>query len=359
MRTKLKPKPRYRLRNWPEYNTALRSRGSLTLWLDEAVTFWIDPESQTHHTRHGGPPGRPHRGHPCVYSETAITCMLVIRAVFHLPLRAAVGFVEWALQAKGYKDLRVADPSTLSRRAATIEVRLPTSHRDGEPLNLVVDSTGLKVYGEGEWKTKKHGWTRHRTWRKLHIGIDADTLDIRVLEVSAPEVGDSQMLPQLLAAEHFPIAQATGDGSYDSRACYETVASRPEHPLAVFPPRRERRRGQPLRPDRGHPRPAMRRTNRSYSLHTWQHGNCKAPPLDRDQHVRRIRRIGRRRWKEEVGYNSRSLVETEISRLKGIFGSAISSHKPATQLTEVRIRAAALNQMTSLGMPDSYLVHAH
>jgi hypothetical protein len=95
-----------------------------------------------------------------------------------------------------------------------------------------------------------------------------------------------------------------------------------------------------------------------YSNHIWQHGNCKAPPLDRDEHVRRIRRIGRARWKEEVGYHRRSLAETAIFRLKTIFGASISSRKMSTQTTEVLIRGAALNRMTALGMPDSYLVQA-
>jgi hypothetical protein len=367
-----KPKARYRLRNWPEYNTALTNRGSLTLWLDEATASWIDADSQTHHTRHGrsdgGCPGRPHRGHPRVYSDVAIKCMLTMRAVFHVPLRATVGMVSSALKLMGHSELPVADHTTLSRRSRTLEITLPVTHSNEplhEPLHLVVDSTGLKVYGEGEWKVKKHGWTRHRSWIKMHLGVDVERKEIkheiRVLAVSKPQVADGQMLPTLLDAEKSPIAQVTGDGAYHSRSCYDAVARRPERPLAVFPPPRERRRGQHPRPDRGHERPDSERRKTKdgssfggYSLHTWQHGNCKARPLDRDEHVRRIREVGRERWKEEVDYNKRSLVETTISRMDRIFGPSISSRKMSTQTTEVFIRGAALNRMTALGMPDSY-----
>lgn len=350
MRTKRNPKARYRLRNWKEYNAALVHRGSLTLWLDEeAVSAWFDTESTMHRMGH-------RRGHPRKYSSLAITCMLTLKAVYHLPLRATVGLVQSVMGLMGYPELPVAHSSTLSRRSKSLAVPLPVTHCN-EPINLVVDSTGLKVYGEGEWKTKKHGWTRHRTWRKVHIGMDVDTFEFRVIEVTEPKVGDSEMLPQLLAAEQSALSQVIGDGGYESRRCHEAVAMRPERPRAIFPPRRERRRGRPVRPDRGHPRSPTRRTNARYSNHIWQHGNCKAIPLDRDEHVRRIRQVGRARWKEEVGYHKRSLVETGIWRFKIITGASLSSRKASTQLTEVRIRAAVVNRMTALGMPDSYLVH--
>lgn len=374
MNTKPRPKARYRLRNWKEYNANLRRRGSLTLWLDEeAISAWIDPESRTHRTRHHGEHiGRPHRGHPRRYSPIAIKCMLTMKAVYHLPLRATAGFVQSVMRLTGHSELPVPDPSTLSRRAMTLKVVLPV-RRPNEPIHLVVDSSGLKVYGEGEWKVKKHGWTYHRSWLKVHLGVDAGTSEnknenkneIRVLGVSTPKVGDGQLLPQLLDSEQSSLAQVTGDGAYHGHGCYEAVARRPERPLAVFPPPRERRRGQHPRPDRGHEQPDhMHRATKQgdfqgYSLHTWQHGNCKengkAAPLDRDEHVRRIRRVGRARWKKEVGYHRRSLVETAVFRLKTIFGASISSRKMSTQTTEVFIRGAALNRMTALGMSDSYL----
>jgi hypothetical protein len=349
VRTKPKPKRRYRLRNWREYNAALVQRGSLTLWCDAAaLTGWVER----------GRTGR--RGAPARYSALAITCMLALQAVFHLPLRATVGFVRTLLGLLGHGALPVAHASTLSRRRATLAVPLgarPATALPG-PLHLVVDTTGLKVYGEGEWKVRQHGWVKHRTWVKLHLAVDAGTQEIRTLGVTAATVADATYFPTLLASEPAAVAQVTGDGAYEGRRCYGAVAARPEHPRAVFPPRRERRASRPPRPDRGHPRPATRRRNRGYSLHVWQHGNCQAPRLDRDEHVRRIRRIGRRRWKQEVGYHRRSLVETAISRLKRCFGAHVTARRHAAQTVELRLRAALLNRMTALGRPDSYAILA-
>lgn len=354
MRTNRQPPRRYRLRNWREYNAALTRRGSLTVWCDaEAVAGWVAR----------GRTGR--AGHPRTYSDAAITCMLTLKAVFHLPLRATAGLVQSLLGLLGHAALPVAHPSTLSRRAATLAV--PLGVRDvaaiAEPLHLVVDTTGLKVYGEGEWRVRRHGWTKRRTWRKVHLAVDVATHELRALAVSTQERGDGELLPDLLAQEAAPLAQVTGDGAYAGRACYAAVAARPERPggrppRAVFPPPRERRAGRPPRPDRGHPRRPGQRQNRGYRLRIWQHGNRHAPPLDRDAHVRRLRRVGRRRWKREVGYHARSLAETAVWRLKAAFGDRLSARRFATQATEVFVRGAALNRMLALGMPDSVPVPA-
>ena len=356
MRKKPKPKPRYRLRNWREYNAALVRRGSLTVWCDEAaVAGWVAR----------GRSGR--RGHPRTYSDAAIACMLTLRAVFRLTLRATEGLVRSLLPLLGHAALPAADYTTLSRRGATLAV--PVAVRDpaeiAEPLHLVVDTTGLKVYGEGEWKVRQHGWTRRRTWRKVHLAVDAATHELRAMAVSTQERGDGELLPLLLAQEDAPLAQVTGDGGYDEWRCYAAVAARPERPggrppRAVFPPPRERRPGQRLRAASQRRRrrrerrgPLTRRPPAAYRLRVRQHGNCKRPPLDRDQHVRRIRRVGRRRWKQEVGYHARSLAETAVWRLKALFGDRLRGRRFATQATEVFLRGAALNRMLALGMPDS------
>jgi Transposase DDE domain len=350
VRTKRKPKHRYRLRNWREYTTARRTRGSLTFWCDAAVlTSWVARERT----------GR--RGRPRTYSDAALTCMLTLQALFHLSLSATVGCLRSLLTLWGgpAADLPVAHEATLSRRRRTLPVPLLSPARGARngPLHLVVDATGVKVYGEGEWKVKQHGWAKHRTWIKAHLGVDAATQAVRVLGVTAASVGDSTYFPTLLAQEPASLAQVTGDGAYEGRRCYEAVAARPEHPRAVFPPRRERRAGRPPRPTKGRPYPATTRGRyRHYTLHVWRHGNCAAPPLDRDQHVRRIRRVGRRRWKQEVGYHQRSLAETAISRDKRIFGPSLTARDPAGQATTLRIRYAALNRMLQLGRPDSYRV---
>lgn len=350
MRTRPRPKRRYRLRNWRDYNTALVRRGSLTLWCDAAVVAgWVARERT----------GR--RGRSRTYSDLAITCLLTLRAVYHLPLRATVGFARSLLTLLGHAALPIAHPATLSRRARALGVALPLRAPPG-PVHLVVDSTGLKLYGEGEWKVRQHGWTTRRTWRKLHLAVDAATGELHAVGVTAPRVGDAAYLPTLLAAIATPLAQVTGDGGYDSWGAYGAVAARPERPRAVFPPPHERRPGQALRRTRRRPGPRplprQRRRADAYRLRIRQHGNAHAPRLERDEHVRRLRRIGRRRWKEEVGYHRRSLVETAVFRCKQLFGDHLRGRLPATQTTEVRIRAAALNRMTHLGMPDSYAVRA-
>ncbi len=325
MRTKPVSKRRYRLRNWPDYNAALVRRGSLTLWCDEAaLADWVER----------GRTGR--RGRPRTYSDLAITCMLTLQTVYYLPLRAVEGLVHSLVHLMGLGDrLPVADYSTLSRRRPALDVRLPTRQPAG-PLHVVVDSTGLKVYGEGEWKVRQHGWTKHRTWLKVHLMVDETTSELRAVGVSTPAVTDGQMLPDLLAAEAAPLAQVTGDGIYDEWRCWDAVAARPEQPRAVFPP---------PRPRRGPKRARIR-----------QHGNCRRRPLDRDQHIRRIRRVGRRRWKQEVGYHRRSLAETAVYRVKTLFGPHVRARRFEAQAQEVFIRCAALNRMTALGMPDSYAI---
>jgi Transposase DDE domain len=343
--TKSKSKRRYHLRNWSEYTAARRQRGSLTVWCDRAVlASWVVRERS----------GR--RGRSRTYSDGAIACLLTLQAVYHLSLSATVGFARSLLAVLGgaAAALPVAHEATLCRRRRTPVVPLPVRPPLG-PLHLVVDTTGLKVYGEGEWKVRQHGWAKHRTWIKVHLGVDSATHEVRVVGVTPPHVTDGTYFPTLLAQEPAPLVQVTGDGAYESRACYAAVAARPEQPRAVFPPRRERRAGRPPRPRRGG-QPVHQRQNRQYVLHVWQHGNCAAPPLPRDAHVRRIRRIGRRRWKQEVGYHRRSLAETAVFRLKQVFGPGVPAQSLAAQTTTVRLRAAALNRMSALGMPESYAV---
>ena len=331
MRKRTQPKSRYRLRNWRDYNAALVRRGSLTFWCDEAVLArWGE---------HARPGERRRRGRPRTYSDLAISTVLTLKAVYHLSLRATEGLVQSLvalLRLPG--PLPVPDYSTLSRRQPRLEVRLPKRTPAG-PLHVVVDTTGVKVYGEGEWKVRQHGWLKHRLWRKVHLLVDADSGELRGLGLSTLDLTDGELLPALLAAEPAPLRQVTGDGMYDEWRCWDAVAARPERPRAVFPP---------PRPRRGPKRARIR-----------QHGNCRhRPPLDRDEHIRAIRRVGRRQWKKDVGYHARSLAETAVFRFKTLFGPRLSARSFEAQFTEVCLRGAALNRMTALGMPDSYAVDA-
>jgi len=316
-------KHRYRLRNWRDYNTALVRRGSLTLWFDAAaVAGWAGR----------GRAGQ--RGRPPTYSDLAITVLLTLRAVYHLTLRSTEGFAG-SLVALLRVTLPVPDFSTLSRRQRTLAVPLPVRPVTA-PLHWVIDSTGLKIFGEGEWKVRQHGWTKHRRWLRLHLAVDAATGELRSLGVSTNNVYDGEMLPEMLAAEQAPVRQVTGDGAYDQWSCWDAVAARPERPRAVFPPPRTYRRVR---------RPRIR-----------QHGNSAAPPLERDTAIRRIRAVGRAAWKREVGYHQRSLAETAVWRWRSFFGDHVHARTIDRQFTEIFICGAVFNRMTALGMPDSYPV---
>jgi hypothetical protein len=255
--------------------------------------------------------------------------MLTLQVVYHLPLRATVGLVQ-SLVALLQQPLPVADASTLARRRAHLTVRLPV-HPATAPLHLVVDATGLKLYGEGEWKVRQHGWTCHRRWLKVHLAMDVATRELRAVGVSRNDVTDGEMLPLLLAAEPAPLARVIGDGLYDEWRCWNAVATRPERPQAIFPL---------PRPRRGPKRARIK-----------QHGNRHAPPLDRDAHLRAIRRVGRAQWKRDVGYHQRSLIETEIGRFKGLFGERVSARSLDGRVTEIFLRCAVLNRLTHLGRP--------
>jgi hypothetical protein len=312
---KKKTKRAYRLRNWKHYNAALVQRGSLTLWVsDDALAAWRN------HDRTGKP------GRPRTYSDTAVLCMATLKEVYHLPLRATQGLMRSLVKLLGL-DLSVMDFSQLSRRCATLEVALPRS-KSSQPLHLVVDSTGVKVFGEGEWKVRQHGYTKRRTWRKLHLGADAETGEIVTAVVTTNNVADSQVLEEMLEQVEGDIQQVSGDGSYDKRNCYDAIGKRKAR--AAIPPRRNAK--------------------------IWQHGNTKQERLQRDENLRRIRQVGRKAWKQEVDYHRRSLAETQMFRVKTIFGDRVGARQFAGQATQMLVRCAALNRMTHLGMPDSYAV---
>ena len=314
MKTK-KTKRTYRLRNWKHYNSALVQRGSLILWVsDEVITAWRNTEKT----------GKP--GHPRTYSDTAVLCMAMLKEVYHLPLRATQGLTESLMKLLGL-DLPVMTYSQLSRRCAVLEVSLPRRKKP-EPLHMVVDSTGVKVFGEGEWKVRQHGYSKRRTWRKLHLGADESTGEIVAVVVTTNNLADSQVLEDLLEQVDDEMEQVSGDGSYDKRNCYEAIRKRKAK--AAIPPRRNAK--------------------------IWQHGNSKEDRLIRDENLRRIRQVGRKKWKQEIGYHRRSLAETQMFRMKTIFGERVSARRFAGQATQMLVRCAALNTMTHQGMPDSYAV---
>lgn len=313
--THKKPKARYRLRNWSEYNRALVQRGSLTLWITEDVLqTWHPTEAENK------------RGRPRTYTETAIETMVMLQEIYHLGLRQTEGLMQ-SIGELLHLEVAIPDYTTLSRRRATLEIVLPRT-RPTEALHVVVDSTGVKVFGEGEWKVRQHGYTYRRTWRKVHVGVDEASGEIVAAVVTTNNYGDSQILPDLLAQGEEELAQVSGDGGYDRRNCYEAIRGRQAH--ATIPPQ--------------------------HNAKIWQHGNTKAERLARDQNLRRIRQIGRAAWKRECGYHRRSLAETTMFRLKTIFSDRVTAHGFAGQAAQMLVRCAVLNRMTQLGKPDSYRV---
>jgi hypothetical protein len=304
-------KRRYRVRNWPDYNSALVRRGSLTLWLDSrSLGSWLSRDS----------PAR--RGRRRTYADSAITCCLLLREVYHLPLRATEGLARSLLSLLA-AELPAPDYSTLSRRARLL--RLSLSAPAGQKIaHLVIDSTGLKLYGEGEWRVRVHGWARHRTWRKLHLAIDASTQQVAAALITSKEVVDARGLPRLLKAVEAPVGRVYADGAYDSRGCYRAIRERGAH--SVIPPRK---------------------------------GSVRWPDeylRDRNANLRGVEGHGAAGWKRRAKYHRRSLVETAIFRLKALFSDRLRSREAERQRTEVAVRCAALNRMTGLGMPRSFAV---
>jgi len=314
------PRPRrktiYHVRNWSEYDRALVQRGSLTLWIDARV------QQQWEYA------GPPRRGAQFTYSDVAIEAMLTLKELFHLSNRATEGLGRSLFDLLRVR-LAVPDHTTLSRRGKTLRVRLPRQARG--PLHLVLDSSGLKVYGEGEWKVRQHGWSQRRTWRKLHLGVDADSGEIQAAVLTEAGAHDAEVVAALLEQVERPLASLAADGAYDRANVYQAVQARaPTAPISI-PPRRDAR------------------------IH--QHGNRHAPPLPRDENLRYIRQHGRARWKRVSGYQRRCLAETAVFRLKTIFGDRLSARQFDTQATELGIRCRVLNRMTHLGMPESYPVN--
>src|SRR4051794_21099824 len=304
------PRQRHRVTNWAEYDAALLQRGSLTVWFtDEAVAAWrAEPR-----TTRGGQPW---------YSPLAILTALTLRAVFRLGLRQTEGLVGSILRLLGL-DLAVPDHTTLSRRAATLEV--PRSRSGSGPLHLLVDSTGLKLGGAGEWLVEKHGTRTRRAWRKLHLGVDAVTGRIEAVELTTSEADDGSRVGPLLDQLEGAVASFTGDGAYDREDVYDAVAERHPEAAVVVPPRKG----------------------------AVPSGTAETAPTRRDRHLRLIAEHGRLGWQKASGYNRRALAEAAMSRYKRVIGDALRSRADRRQATEVAIGVHVLNRMLELGRPES------
>ena len=314
-RTQSRQRELYRVRNWSEYEKALVQRGSITFWLsaDFEQTWLYTGEKQ--------------RGSQFDYSDKAIEIMLTIKEVFHLNNRGMEGFVRSLFQMMKI-NLPVPDHTTLSKRGKTLKVKLP--RKTNGSIHLVLDSTGMKIYGEGEWKVRKHGYSKRRTWRKLHLGADPDSGEIQTVLLTANSISDDAVVKDMLEKIEQTLLSCAADGAYDKRKVYDALNGHSPDVDILIPPRKNAR--------------------------IWQHGNSKQEHLKRDENLRYIRKYGRKQWKEDSGYHIRSLAETILFRLKIIFGDTLSARLLETQSTQTLIRCLALNKMTQLGMPQSYSV---
>ena len=192
------------------------------MWIDEAALAKL-------------PDAEPARGRPRLYSDALIQALLGVKTVYRLPLRALQGFAQ-SLRDLAFATLPVPNYATLCRRAQTLEVELPIL-RDSEPIHLVVDSTGLKVYGEGEWKVRQHGYSKRRTWRKVHLALNANTGQVRAALMTHRDVADGDVLADLLGQipDDEPIDVIGGDGAYDTKPCHAALTARGA--VASIPPR--------------------------------------------------------------------------------------------------------------------------
>jgi hypothetical protein len=307
----------YRVRNWADYNQALKQRYDITIWVEEATCqAW----------QYTGPR---QQGGQYTFSDVAIECMGTLREAYHLPLRGTEGFLRSLFKLMGV-DLPVPSYSTLSRRGQSVAIRLPKKTQG--PIDVVIDSSGLKVYGEGEWKVRQHGVSKRRTWRKVHLAIDPNSQEIQAAMMSTAGMDDGEMVAPLLKQVDNPIESVGGDGAYDKRKVYDVLAELTPQAQVNIPPREDAK--------------------------IWQHGNSAQPPLPRDENLRRIREVGQKQWKAETGYHRRSLAETAMFRIKTLFGDHLSNRRFDTQASQVGFRCRALNIMTHLGMPESYPIAA-
>ena len=273
------PKQRYRVMNWPAYEAGLRRRGDLTFWIDEAaIAGWQAPRRTT-------PGGQPR------YSNLAIELVLTLRLVFHLALRQAEAFTRSVLRLLGL-ELAIPDHTTLSRRGRAFAGRQPRAVPHDGPVHLVLDSTGLQLFGQGEWDAQKHG-RRRRQWRKLHLAVDAGSGEIAAHVLTEGYADDAAQATALLGQVEGRIESVTADGAYDSAAVYQASARRHGPPPdVVIPPRAS---AVPSTDD-----PAVQ--------------------IPRDRHIRLIVQRSRRVWQQATGYGRRNLIETAIGRAKHLIG---------------------------------------
>lgn len=258
-------------------------------------------------------------------------CMLSIKSLFRLALRQTEGFARSVMLMLELADkISVPSYSQVCRRQKQLKVAIRPKYRKlveggGQPLHIVVDSTGLKVYGEGEWKVRQHGVGKRRTWRKLHLGVDEANNDLVAVVLTTNSVDDAEVVADLLEQMEEPVDKLGGDGAYDKSKVYEELDGQGIEP--IIPPRED--------------------------AVYWTDGEGKDLDHPRNRALKTIDDVGRPEWKKQSGYHRRSKAEVAMFRYKAIFGPMMYARKFENQKTEVRIKCAIINRFNQLGMPVS------
>ena len=297
----------YRVHNWPEYEKSLRDRGDVTIWLSpEAIDAWTPAKTG----KRGGQP---------LYSDLAIETGLTLRMLFHQPLRQTEGFLGSLLKLMGL-DLPCPDHTTLSRRNQAMTVCRRIEIPPPGPIDFIVDSSGLKICGQGEWHAKKHGKKQRRHWRKLHLGVDQEGW-IHASAVTEDREQDPEQVPDLLGQVARDILTFVGDGIYDQGPVYDAVKRHSPGATIIVP----------LRKDAA------------------VSSSAKACPSQRDQHILRIQEVGRPQWHRESDYYRQSHVENTMFRYKVTFGGWLRAKNLEAQENEAVLGCAILNRMREMG----------
>ena len=297
-------KSRHAITNWSQYNKSLIQRGSLTFWVDaQVMSNWFH---QNHHGRRGRSP---------LYTDQTICTFLMLKGIFNLSLRATQGLLDSLFELMNVP-LCAPDYTCVSKRASTIKVSYRQPPK-GQITDLVIDSTGLKVFGEGEWKVRKHGPDKRRVWRKLHLAVDPASHDIVAAEVTLDTVHDAEVLPTLLNPLRRALGTIFADGAYDTKACHRLITRKGA--TACIPPRK--------------------------NAGLWEKGH------PRNDAVLVMRKEGLPYWKQVSGYHRRSLAETTMYRFKQLMAEKISLRNYNGQVGEIMAYVCAMNKLNTLGLP--------
>jgi hypothetical protein len=311
-------KDTYKITNWKQYNKSLEKRGDFSLWIEGSVLrSWIDltPKKVVGE---------------CLYPNCVIETCLILGKIYGQKLRQSVGFVRALMRMMGHSKIMIPDYSTLSRRQSQLQVVFSDAFSrlaKGEKLDICIDSTGLKVYGEGEWKVKKHGMSKHRMWQKLHIGINAHTQEIISVKLTTNAGDDASTAKAMLKDKTHQIKSFRGDGAYDDTTFRQLLG---DDVKQIIPP----------------PKNAV---------------ICKASkkkPVpehlrQRNKAVERIAEGTLREWKKEENYHVRSLNEVAMFRFKTVFGGGLDARKFENQEVEALLKCKVLNRFAKMGMPQS------